>query len=140
MAAISTAFLAFLKAGDHVVLQDEIYGGSHAFIEEHFDRLGIEYTFVRTDVEAFEAAITPQTKALYIETPTNPLLTIVDIRRIAKLAKRHDCLTFIDGTFATPINQQPIDLGVDVVIHSGTKYFGGRSRKMRFDRLNGKEN
>ncbi len=127
MAAISSSLLAFIKTGDHVVLQDEIYGGSHAFIEEHFDRLGIRYSFVGSDVSDFEAAITPGTKAIYIETPTNPLLTIVDIRKIAKLAKKNDCLTLIDGTFATPINQKPLDLGIDIVVHSGTKYFGGHS-------------
>lgn len=127
MAAITSSLLAFLKSGDHVVFQDEIYGGSHAFIEDHFDRIGVRYSFVDSNVSDFEAAITPETKAVYIETPTNPLLTIVDIRRIAKLAAKHNCLTFIDGTFATPINQKPLDLGVDIVIHSGTKYFGGHS-------------
>ena len=127
MAAITTSLLAFVKAGDHVVFQDEIYGGSHAFIEEHFDRIGIRYSLVGSDVSDFEEAITPETKAIYIETPTNPLLTIIDIRRIAKLAAKHKCLSFIDGTFATPINQKPLDLGIDVVVHSGTKYFGGHS-------------
>ncbi len=127
MAALTSSLLAFLKTGDHVVFQDEIYGGSHAFIEEHFDRIGIRYSFVGNDISDFEAAILPETKVIYIETPTNPLLTIVDIRRVAKLAAKHDCLTFIDGTFATPINQKPLDLGVDVVVHSGTKYFGGHS-------------
>lgn len=127
MAAISSAILSFVKAGEHVVLQDEIYGGSHAFIEEHFNRLGIHYTFVDANLEAFEGAIQPNTRLIYIETPTNPLLTIIDIRAIAKLAKTKNCLTMIDGTFATPINQKPIDLGIDIVVHSGTKYFGGHS-------------
>ena len=127
MAAISSVLLAFLKSGDHVVLQDEIYGGSHAFVDMFFDRFGISYSFVATNAEAIEAAIRPETKVIFIETPTNPLLGIIDIRAVADVAKRNDCLTIIDNTFATPILQNPIEYGIDIVVHSGTKYFGGHS-------------
>ena len=127
MAAISTVLLSFLKAGDHVVLQDEIYGGSHAFVELFFERFGIRYSFVATDTKSIESAIRPETRIIYIETPTNPLLSIVDIQEVAKIAKRNSCVTVIDNTFATPILQNPIKLGIDIVIHSGTKYLGGHS-------------
>jgi len=127
MAAISTVLLSFLKAGDHVVLQDEIYGGSHAFVELFFERFGIHYSFVATDTKSIESAIRPETRIIYIETPTNPLLSIVDIQEVAKIAKRNSCVTVIDNTFATPIHQNPIKLGIDIVIHSGTKYLGGHS-------------
>ena len=127
MAAISTVLLSFLKAGDHVILQDEIYGGSHAFVEMFFERFGISYSFVATNSESIESAIKPETRIIYIETPTNPLLSIVDIQEVAEIAKRNNCITVIDNTFATPINQNPIKLGIDIVIHSGTKYLGGHS-------------
>lgn len=127
MAAISAVLLSFLKHGDHVVLQDEIYGGSHAFIEQFFDRFGIAYSFTDTDAASIEAAIKPETRLIYIETPTNPLLSIVDIRAVTEAARRSHCLTVIDNTFATPICQTPIGLGVDIVVHSGTKYLGGHS-------------
>ena len=127
MAAISTVLLAYLKAGDHVILQDEIYGGSHAFVEMFFERFGISYSFVATNAESIESAIKPETRIIYIETPTNPLLSIVDIQEVADIAKRNNCITVIDNTFATPISQNPIKLGIDIVIHSGTKYLGGHS-------------
>jgi len=127
MAAISSVLLAFLETGDHVVLQDEIYGGSHAFVGTFFDRFGIDYSFVATSSEAIEAAIKPETRLIFIETPTNPLLGIIDIRAVVEVARRHDCLTVIDNTFATPILQNPIGLGIDISVHSGTKYLGGHS-------------
>ncbi len=127
MAAFSTVLLSFLKAGDHIVLQDEIYGGSHAFVDHFLERFGIGYSYVATNGEAIEQAITPNTKVILIETPTNPLLSIVDIRKIAEIAKRKGCLTVIDNTFATPLYQNPIALGIDIVVHSGTKYLGGHS-------------
>lgn len=127
MAAISTVLFSFLKAGDHVILQDEIYGGSHAFAEMFFERFGISYSFVATDAGSVESAIKPETRIIYIETPTNPLLSIVDIQKVAEIAKHNNCITVIDNTFATPINQNPIKLGIDIVIHSGTKYLGGHS-------------
>ncbi|WP_179349888.1 trans-sulfuration enzyme family protein [Winogradskyella pacifica] len=128
MAAISTMFLAFLRQGDHLVVQNTLYGGTLNFIKEEFPKYGIEYTF--TDgylVEDFEAALQPNTKLIHIETPSNPLMTITDIKAIAKLGKSKDILTSIDNTFASPVNQNPMDLGIDMVMHSATKYFGGHS-------------
>ncbi|MBU2928640.1 trans-sulfuration enzyme family protein [Winogradskyella psychrotolerans] len=128
MAAISTMFLAFLKQGDHLVVQNTLYGGTLNFIKEEFPKYGIEYTFTNGyNVEDFEAAIQPNTKLIHIETPSNPLLTITDINAIAQLGKSKGILTSIDNTFASPVNQNPMDLGIDMVMHSATKYFGGHS-------------
>lgn len=128
MAAISTTFLAFLKAGDHIVLQQTLYGGTSNFIQEEFPKYGIEFTFTNgLNIEDFEKAIQPNTKLIHIETPSNPLLTITDIKAVATLAKSKNIITTIDNTFASPVNQNPIDLGIDIVIHSATKYLGGHS-------------
>ena len=128
MAAISTTLLALLQSGDHVVLQNDLYGGTYHFITAELGRLGIAYTLVDTpDGPSLEAAIQPNTRVIYVETPSNPLLKITDLRAVAQLAKAHDLLSVIDNTFASPINQNPITLGIDVVIHSGTKYLGGHS-------------
>ena len=128
MAAISTSLMAFLKAGDHVVLQQILYGGTFHLIHEEFNKFGIEYSF--TDgwrPEDFEAKIRPNTKVVYIETPSNPLLTVTDLKGVADVAKKHGIVSMIDNTFASPVNQNPIDFGIDVVIHSATKYMGGHS-------------
>ncbi len=128
MAALSALFLTFLRSGDHLVVQNTLYGGASHFIREELPKYGIEFTF--TDgysVSDFEAAIKPNTKLIHIETPSNPLLTITDIKGIAKLGKAHHILTSIDNTFASPINQNPIDFGIDVIMHSATKYLGGHS-------------
>ncbi len=128
MAAISHMFLAFLQKGDHLVVQNTLYGGTVNFIKEEFPKYGIEYTFTNGyKVEDFEKAIQPNTKLIHIETPSNPLLTITDIKAIAKLSKAKNIVTSIDNTFASPVNQNPIDLGIDMVMHSATKYFGGHS-------------
>jgi cystathionine beta-lyase len=128
MAAISTAVLAFLSVGDHIVLQRMLYGGTYHLITEQFEKFGIAYTFIDgSDPAAFEKAIRPNTRVVYIETPSNPLLTITDIEAFAKIAKAHDIVSMIDNTFASPVNQNPIDYGIDVVIHSATKYMGGHS-------------
>lgn len=128
MAAISHMFLSFLQKGDHLVVQNTLYGGTVNFIKEEFPKYGIEYTFTNGyTVADFEAAIQPNTKLIHIETPSNPLLTITDIKAIAKLGKSRSILTSIDNTFASPVNQNPIDLGIDMVMHSATKYFGGHS-------------
>ncbi|WCO02837.1 trans-sulfuration enzyme family protein [Psychroserpens ponticola] len=128
MAAISHMFLAFLQKGDHLVVQNTLYGGATNFIREEFSKYGIEYTFTDGyDVSDFEAAIQPNTKLIHIETPSNPLLTITDIKAIASLAKSKGILSSIDNTFASPINQNPIDFGIDLVMHSATKYLGGHS-------------
>lgn len=128
MAAVSTALMAFLKAGDHVVLQQTLYGGTYNLVNEEFSKYGIEYSFTKGwTADAFEAEIKENTKVIYIETPSNPLLTITDLEAVASLAKKHGLLTMIDNTFASPVNQNPIDFGIDVVIHSATKYMGGHS-------------
>ncbi len=128
MAAISTMFLAFLRQGDHLVVQNTLYGGTVNFIKEEFPKYGIEYTFTNGyKVEDFEDAIQPNTKLIHIETPSNPLMTITDIKAIANLGKSKGVLTSIDNTFASPVNQKPMDLGIDMVMHSATKYFGGHS-------------
>lgn len=128
MAAVSTVFLAFLKTGDHIVVQNTLYGGTSNFIREEFPKYGIEFTFTDGyEVSDFESAIQPNTKLIHIETPSNPLLTITDIKGVADLAKSKGLLTTIDNTFASPVNQNPIDFGIDIVIHSATKYLGGHS-------------
>jgi cystathionine beta-lyase len=128
MAAISSSIFSFLRAGDHVVIQQVIYGGTYNFIATEFDKYGIEYSFTESDkIEDFTALIKDNTKILYIETPSNPLLGITDMKAISKVAKKHNILTMIDNTFASPINQNPYDYDIDIVIHSATKYMGGHS-------------
>ncbi|WP_046744407.1 trans-sulfuration enzyme family protein [Kordia zhangzhouensis] len=128
MAAISTSLLAFLQKGDHIVLQNALYGGTMNLVLEEFDKYGIEYTFTESlACKDFKKVIQKNTKVIYIETPSNPLLKITDIRKVAKLAKKHNLISMIDNTFASPVNQLPAELGIDIVIHSATKYFGGHS-------------
>ncbi len=128
MAAISTTLLAFLKSGDHIVVQNDIYGGTRNLMEAHFANYNIEFTFTDgLNVLDFEKVIQSNTKMIYIETPSNPLLKLVDMEAIAKLAKSRNLLSAIDNTFASPVIQNPVDFGIDIVIHSATKYFGGHS-------------
>lgn len=128
MAAISNVMLMVLKKGDHAIIQNDIYGGTRNFIESHFKSYGIEYTFTKDlNIKSFRECIKKNTKLIYIETPSNPMLKLVDIFSISQLAKSQGILTAIDNTFATPIVQTPIALGIDIVIHSATKYFGGHS-------------
>lgn len=127
MAAMSTAILAFAGSGDHVVLMDELYGGTHAFVTDEFQRLGIGYSFAPTDAESVCAAATERTTVIVIETPTNPLLSVIDICKVGAFARERGITTIIDNTFASPINQNPIELGIDIVVHSATKYLGGHS-------------
>jgi cystathionine gamma-lyase/homocysteine desulfhydrase len=127
MAAITAVMMLFSK-GDHVVLTDDVYGGTYRVISKVLTRFGLEHTFVdTTNLEAIESAIQPNTKAIYIETPTNPLLKITDIQKVSELAKKHNLLTIVDNTFMTPYWQTPISLGADIVLHSATKYLGGHS-------------
>ena len=127
MAAMSTAILAFAGSGDHVVMMDELYGGTHAFATDQFDRLGITYTFAATNAPSICNAANERTKVIVIESPTNPFLSVIDIREVARFARDRGITTVIDNTFATPVNQNPLEFGMDVVMHSGTKYLGGHS-------------
>jgi cystathionine gamma-synthase len=128
MAAITTSILALVNAGDHIVAQRDIYGGTIRFLSQWLPKLGVETTFVDTnDIEQHERASRPNTKILYIESPTNPTVRVVDLERIAALAQKRGLVSMIDSTFATPINCRPAEWGIDLVLHSGTKYFGGHS-------------
>jgi cystathionine beta-lyase/cystathionine gamma-synthase len=128
MNAITTSVLALLKGGDHIVAQRDIYGGSIKFFSHWLPKFGIETTFVdTTEYDQHARAIRPNTRLLYLESPTNPTLRVVDLRQVTALAKQHNLITFIDSTFATPINQRPADFGIDLVMHSGTKYFSGHA-------------
>lgn len=127
LAAIMTAFLTFLQNGDHAVIQRDIYGGSHDALSNECARFGIALTFVDGyKKEDFNQAIKENTKLIFIESPSNPLLKIIDIEKIAELGNSN-IVTMIDNTFASPVNQNPINLGIDVVMHSATKYLGGHS-------------
>lgn len=127
LAAIHST-LSLFQPGDHLILGDDVYGGTFRLLEKVFKPLGLSYTMVDSrDLSQLEKARTAQTKALYLETPSNPLLKIVDIEKSAAWAKEHDLLTLVDNTFATPYLQQPLNLGADIVLHSGTKYLGGHS-------------
>ncbi|MFD2630266.1 bifunctional cystathionine gamma-lyase/homocysteine desulfhydrase [Oceanobacillus kapialis] len=127
MAAITSVMMLF-DAGDHVLLTDDVYGGSYRLMTKVLNRFQLHHTFVDTsNSELVETSITESTKALYIETPTNPLLKITDIKRMSEIAKKHNLLLIVDNTFATPYWQQPLDLGADIVLHSATKYIGGHS-------------
>ena len=122
------AVIKLLNAGDHVIAVNDIYGGSYRLFTKTFARLGIEFSFVSfTDAANVEAAIKPNTRLLWIETPTNPLLQIADIELYASLAKKHGLISVVDNTFASPYLQNPLDLGADIVMHSMTKYLGGHS-------------
>lgn len=128
MAAITTVFLSLLEAGDHCVVQSDIYGGTRRFVAQDLARYGISVGVPESnDPAAVEREITSRTKLLYFETPSNPLLRLVDIEKIARIAGDHGLVSVIDNTFATPINQKPLDMGVDITVHSGTKYLGGHS-------------
>lgn len=127
MAAISTTLMIF-SPGDHLVVCDDVYGGAYRVLSTIFSRMGIASTFVdATSLSAIEAAIRPETKGLYLETPSNPLLKITDLRGAAAIAKRHNLITLVDNTFMTPYLQRPLELGCDIVLHSGTKFLNGHS-------------
>jgi cystathionine beta-lyase/cystathionine gamma-synthase len=128
MAAILTSIFAMMKKGDHAIFQNDLYGGTHHAVEKELPRYGLDFTFVDGSNPAnFEKSIRPETKVIYIETPSNPTLKITDIKAVADIARKHGITTIIDNTFASPVNQNPIDLGIDIVAHSGTKYIGGHS-------------
>lgn len=126
MAAITTTLLANLKAGDHVVAAKAIYPSTYAVLSQDFSQYGIETTFVdATDIENVADAIRPNTRVVYMETPGNPILALCDLQEIARIARAAGALSICDNTFATPINQRPIELGIDIVLHAATKYMCG---------------
>ena len=126
MAAIFAVMLGNLRQGDHIVAQRNHYAGATTLLKDYLPRWGITATLVdQTDSEAFAAAIRPETRLIYVETPVNPLMQITDLRAIVELARHQNIITVCDNTFATPVNQRPLELGIDAVIHSATKYIGG---------------
>jgi len=128
MAAISTSIMANIKSGDHIIFQEDLYGGTRNFIKTEFDKYGIEYSFAKgLDSNHFSDEIKDNTVGIYIESPSNPLLKIVDLKAISSIANQKSIWTMIDNTFASPVNQNPINHGIDIVIHSATKYLGGHS-------------
>ncbi|MDT2837956.1 cystathionine gamma-synthase [Enterococcus durans] len=127
LAGIHAVFSLF-QAGDHLLLGDDVYGGTFRLFDKILTKNGLEYTIIDTsDLTQIENSIQPNTKALYLESPSNPLLKITDLEKSAEIAKKNHLLTIVDNTFATPYFQKPLDLGADIVLHSGTKYLGGHS-------------
>ncbi|HUO26723.1 MAG TPA: aminotransferase class I/II-fold pyridoxal phosphate-dependent enzyme, partial [Candidatus Aquilonibacter sp.] len=128
MGAVTTTIMALLKAGDHIVAQRDIYGGVTKFLSQWLPKMGIETTFVdTTDYGQHARAVRPNTRLMHLESPTNPTLRVVDFKKVAALAKNHNLTTLIDATFGTPINQCPAEYGIDLVMHSGTKYLNGHT-------------
>jgi cystathionine beta-lyase len=128
MAAVSTTLFSLLNQGDHCVFQSGLYGGTLHFANEEFKRFGLEFTVLKNnDLASFESAMKKNTRVVYSESPSNPLLSIIDLEGVSRLCRRHQCVSVIDNTFASPVNQNPIDFGIDIVIHSATKYLGGHS-------------
>ena len=128
MGAITTTVMALLKSGDHIVAPREIYGGVTKFFSEWLPKMGIATTFVdSTEYDQHARAIRPNTRLLYLESPTNPTLRVIDLKRAVALARHHGLITMLDSTFATPINQRPAEYGIDLVMHSGTKYLSGHA-------------
>ena len=126
--AATTAILSLLRPGDHVIAVDDLYGGSYRIFERVYRPLGVTISYVPAhDSADFEAAITPQTRMIWVESPTNPLLSLVDIAGVAQVARSHGLILVVDNTFATPYLQRPLDLGAHIVVHSTTKYLNGHS-------------
>lgn len=130
MSAIFASFMALMKKGDHLLSCNAIFGSTHTVITKFLPKYGIEYSYVSAaaDAATWEAAIKPNTRMIYIETPTNPGLDIIDLEMVAKVAKKHKVILNVDNCFATPIGQRPIDLGADLVVHSATKWIDGQGR------------
>lgn len=129
MAAILAVGMGFLKAGDHVVCSRSVFGNTVLMFQNYFGKFGVETDFVSlTDLSAWEAAIKPNTRFLFLETPSNPLIEIADISALADIAHQHDCLLIVDNVFCTPVLQKPMTLGADLVVHSATKYIDGHGR------------
>ncbi|MDD1621743.1 MAG: O-succinylhomoserine sulfhydrylase [Methylococcaceae bacterium] len=129
MAAIMAVGMALLKAGDHVVCSRSVFGNTVLAFQNYFGKFGVTTDFVNlTDLAAWEAAIKPNTRFLFLETPSNPLIEIADIQTLAEIAHRHGCLLVVDNVFCTPVLQKPLNLGADLVVHSATKYIDGQGR------------
>ncbi len=129
MSAVFASFMALLKSGDHLISCDAVFGSTHNIIKKYLPNYGIEYTYVSADKpDEWEAAIRPNTKMIYLETPTNPGLDIIDLEFVAALAKKHSLIVNVDNCFATPVNQKPIDFGAHIVVHSATKWIDGQGR------------
>ncbi|HSZ84991.1 MAG TPA: aminotransferase class I/II-fold pyridoxal phosphate-dependent enzyme, partial [Puia sp.] len=129
MSAVFASLLTFLKQGDHLISCNAIFGSTHTIITKYLPRYGIEHTYVDVnDVQAWEKAIRPNTKMIYLETPTNPGLEIIDLDLAGRLAKKYNLILNVDNCFATPVNQTPIQFGADLVIHSATKWLDGQGR------------
>ena len=128
LGAISSSMFSFLKKDDHVIFQDSLYGGTINFVNTEFNKFGIEYSYVDiNDAGKLNSSVKKNSKIIYIESPSNPLLNITNLIEISDFAKSHSLISMIDNTFASPINQNPLDFGIDLVIHSATKYLGGHS-------------
>ena len=128
LGAISSSMFSFLKKGDHVILQDSLYGGTINFVNTEFNKFGIEYSYVDiNDAGKLNSSVKKTSKIIYIESPSNPQLNIINLIEISDFAKSNSLISMIDNTFASPINQNPLDFGIDLVIHSATKYLGGHS-------------
>jgi len=127
MSAISSVLFGLLQTGDHAIFAGNLYGGTYHAVINELTKFGVAYAFCEGDSDSILSEINERTRVIYFETPSNPLLQIMDIRKVAGMAKDNDITSVIDNTFATPINQTPLDLGIDIVIHSGTKYLGGHS-------------
>jgi len=129
MSAIFATFMTFLKQGDHLLACRSIFGSTHTIITKYLPKYGIDFTYVdASDIDSWKAAIRPNTKMIYLETPTNPALEIIDIEKVGKLAKEHKIILNVDNCFATPVIQQPIPFGADIVLHSATKWLDGQGR------------
>ena len=128
IAAIYSSLFSFIKSGDHVIFQSSIYGGTLNLVIKEFKKFNIKYSLVDSfDLKDYEKEIKSNTKIIFIESPSNPLLKLLDLKSIAKLCKKHNLISIIDNTFSSPINQNPSDFGIDIIIHSATKYLGGHS-------------
>jgi len=129
MSAVFAAFMAILKQGDHMVSYNAIFGSTHTIITKYFPRFGIDYSYISgNDPEQWERAVKPNTRMIFLETPTNPGLEIVDLEKISALAKKHNLILVVDNCFATPLGQRPIDFGADLIVHSATKWMDGQGR------------
>lgn len=127
MAAISTIFTLFVP-GDHIIVSDDLYGGTYRILEEIYSKYGIKFSYVDTSkLQEIEKVITEKSKAIFIETPSNPMMKVADLKKISELAKKSGMVTVVDNTFLTPYFQKPLELGSDIVLHSGTKYLGGHN-------------